>query len=368
MEIVFIVGSLQALFFAVLVFSKKQKSTSDYILGFWLLLFCIHLLFPFFAYQDYPKYAGIGGTDGPLFLAHVVMLYLYTQSLIKGFQKKHLLHLIPVVIAYIVMLPYIILPAELKQQIGNDIDKATPYLWIFGLMMLSFCSYYIRGVLHEVKNHQRKIRSLFSYEELINLRWISILGYGFFAILITTLVLISSMFVYHLKPLTGDYISYSMIVIFIYMIGYWGYRQNRIFVFENSYSGFYIQKLVKKPDSPIKDITEDDLNFRERLYNYMVSEKPYLNGKLSLIELANNMNTTTHYISHILNNVANISFYDYVNSFRLEEVKQNLTPENIEKYTILGIAYNCGFNSKATFNRIFKNNTGLSPSEYISTI
>ena len=71
-----------------------------------------------------------------------------------------------------------------------------------------------------------------------------------------------------------------------------------------------------------------------------------------------------NYLSQVINEVEGINFYDYVNRLRVEEFKRLLSlPEN-QRFTLLALAYDCGFNSKSAFNRCFKKTTGLSPSEY----
>ncbi len=364
MEIIFIVGSIQALFFVILIFNKRNKSPEDYLLGAWLLLFCIHFLFPCFAYKDYPKYAFLAGTDAPLLMAHIVFLFIYTRSLIHGFKKYYLLHQLWVVIAYLLFLPYILLPGEKKQEIGENIGSENAYIWIAIGAIIVFCAIYLKLILHGVKKHRRKIKTMFSFEEHINLRWISILAYSIYGIYLLVFGLIILVYSGGLNPLMSDYIMYVMLVLFIYVIGYWGYRQNRIFVFENNNVAH--QNIKQENHTTENKITKADLEFRDKLDHFMLVDKPYLNGKLSLIELATQMNTTSHYISHILNNVIHSNFYDYVNRYRVEEIKNRLAGEDAEKFTLLGLAYESGFNSKASFNRVFKNITGLSPSEYLA--
>jgi AraC-like DNA-binding protein len=80
------------------------------------------------------------------------------------------------------------------------------------------------------------------------------------------------------------------------------------------------------------------------------------------------MNVQEEYLSSILNNQLNRNFFDFVNQYRVEEFKtQCLNPQN-ETFTLIGLAYDCGFNSKATFNRVFKNITSLTPGEYKQSV
>lgn len=76
------------------------------------------------------------------------------------------------------------------------------------------------------------------------------------------------------------------------------------------------------------------------------------------------MNISTHHLSQAINQNLNTNFYKFVNAYRVEEVKKKLKNPEFEKYSILGIAFESGFNSKSTFNKIFKEETGMTPSEF----
>ncbi|TMM58311.1 tetratricopeptide repeat protein [Maribacter algarum] len=102
----------------------------------------------------------------------------------------------------------------------------------------------------------------------------------------------------------------------------------------------------------------------ETLKDVIKNEKPYLNQELTLSGLAELINTSDKKLSALLNHSLSSSFYDYMNHFRVEAVKEKLRLEGYEKYSLVGIAYTCGFNSKSSFYRAFKKETGISPREY----
>jgi AraC-like DNA-binding protein len=96
----------------------------------------------------------------------------------------------------------------------------------------------------------------------------------------------------------------------------------------------------------------------------MASEKPYLDPNLSLPQLANDSGIPSHYLSQIINETFGLNFFDFINQYRVEEVKTKIVDPKFDSYSLLGIAFECGFNSKSAFNRIFKKSTGLTPREY----
>jgi AraC-like DNA-binding protein len=96
----------------------------------------------------------------------------------------------------------------------------------------------------------------------------------------------------------------------------------------------------------------------------MQDEKIFINHKLSIEDVAFKLQTNTKYISQIINETYNKNFYNFINSYRIEEAKKLLVLTENEKYSILGIAQSVGFVSKSTFNVAFKHFTGLTPTEY----
>lgn len=103
---------------------------------------------------------------------------------------------------------------------------------------------------------------------------------------------------------------------------------------------------------------------KARLQEVLESEKPYLNDSLTLADLAALIPISDKKLSELLNKHVCISFYDLINSYRVETVKQKMCSPESRQFTLLAIAFDSGFKSKTSFNRVFKQKTGLSPSQY----
>ena len=101
-----------------------------------------------------------------------------------------------------------------------------------------------------------------------------------------------------------------------------------------------------------------------RLTHFMNEEKPFLDGGLSLISLATSLDVNPKTLSFVINEHIQKNFNDYINDWRIEEVKERLNDTSNDHLKMLTIAFDCGFNSKSTFNLAFKKSTGLSPSEF----
>lgn len=103
----------------------------------------------------------------------------------------------------------------------------------------------------------------------------------------------------------------------------------------------------------------------QNLIDLFQEKKLYLEPKLQLSDVANALNTSTHNLSQTINSSTGKPFYDFVNSYRIRHLQQLLEDPSQQKFTILALGFESGFNSKASLNRVFRQDTGLSPSEYL---
>ncbi|MBX2845004.1 MAG: helix-turn-helix domain-containing protein [Saprospiraceae bacterium] len=105
---------------------------------------------------------------------------------------------------------------------------------------------------------------------------------------------------------------------------------------------------------------------KQLIQDYMTREQPFLNPELTLAEFADGLNLSPSVVSKTINQGFEMNFKDFINSFRVEAVQELIRLGKAENLSLLGIAFEAGFNSKATFNRTFKKFTNISPSEYLA--
>ena len=109
---------------------------------------------------------------------------------------------------------------------------------------------------------------------------------------------------------------------------------------------------------------EDASAFKERILNYMASEKPHANMDISLQTIAEELDIPPHHFSQVINQKLDKNFYEFLNFYRVEDAKKALTSEAFKDKNILEISYDVGFKSKSTFNMVFKKFCGVTPSQY----
>ena len=160
-----------------------------------------------------------------------------------------------------------------------------------------------------------------------------------------------------------DWFGYAALAVLSYYIAQKGY-------YIHTRQRFHLNFNAAAPAAEIEKKTEPndpgDDAWLDAIAQLMQTTRLYLQPELSLTELAARLNTNKSVISRVINNNYQHNFNDFINRYRIEEVVEQIRKNKHHELTLLGIAYDCGFNSKATFNRAFKKVTGQTPSEFIS--
>ena len=312
------------------------------------------------------------GVTVPFPLLYGPLLFLYTRYSLRNdhlLNRLDYLHFIPALATYIYMSGfYFFYTAEEKILVDTgqiqDYDIFKIVLMI--IILISGLSYSILAYRLTLK-HKQKINNYFSYREGINLQWLRI------CILSIGLVFLSATIVFLMQDAFGiqfsvnmDYISYLIVISFIFYIGYFGIKQENIFTNNPQMDDQDLKKPAatnKYKNSGIK--SDDASSLYEKLLSIMEQEKPYLESKLSLASLAGRLEISPNQLSQIINQMAKVNFYDFINAYRVEEFIRK-AGEN-RNYSLLALAFDSGFNSKSSFNNIFKKQKGLSPSKFLST-
>ena len=127
-----------------------------------------------------------------------------------------------------------------------------------------------------------------------------------------------------------------------------------------------LTNMENQPEKYIKSKLKDSESkkYAAQLEDFMTKWKPHLDNNLSLKDLAVQLGMSANQLSQLLNDTFHKNYYDFINGYRLDEfIKRYSDPKN-RNFTMLSVAYDCGFNSKTTFNTFFKRITGQTPTEY----
>lgn len=371
MIIVLNIGIVLSFFLSILLFSKKDKSLTDNILSIWLFAIGIHLTGYFLYCQGYWEiYPHLIGITAPLPFLYGPFLYLYVLYSIKN--KNHLkntdyLHFAPALLSYLYMIPfYFFYSADEKVQVDKGLIN--DFSVFSNIILIGFI---LSGISYSVLSYrklvirEKVVKDNFSNSNRINMRWLRYAILGIASVFITaTLVTVFREVLHFQFPFNADILFYSIIVGFVVFVGYSGIRQQDFF----SNATINDEELVKSESEYKKSSlkTDNAQKKHDELLALMKKEKPYLNPKLTLAELAHSLAISTNHLSQIINQYEQVNFHDFVNNYRVEEFIQRVQSNN--NFSLLAHAFDSGFNSKSTFNSVFKKFKSVTPSQYISKL
>ncbi len=236
----------------------------------------------------------------------------------------------------------------------------TGFLWI--ILAVQFLFYYSK-IYKLNKSYVSRLLAEHSNYQRYEISWVRI----FLLLFIVTLAFVSVILFVFLHKSNFKHFSIVVATFFsflIYFVAYRGLSQETMAIGN---------EMILSKQSVLGEISANDKKAarseeQEKLQHYMLVEKPYLNPDLTLIELAGGINLSRNELSALINNVMMSNFYLYINEFRVAHVKELIKQDASKNFTILALAYDSGFNSKSTFNTIFKKLTGLTPSAYRNTL
>jgi AraC-like DNA-binding protein len=368
---ILLIGSFQAFFLTALLIKKKEKSMHDFIIGAWMIFLGFYVsVYALSSTGFFLRNPWLISFYISLLLLIGPFLFWYVRSLIHtNFNpfRDILWHLLPFLL-FNLYLHIFLSSADFSKSIQgieetNQIDFPIPY-FIFLFITAISVPFYILWSIRLLRKHRKIITDNFSSTEKRNLIWlrnlIGILG-------ITWIALVAILFVHHVLDLfTDDFCIHGLFLtlsIFIIVVGYFGLYQYSVFtthdVLPEAESN---DNSIKYAGSALKE--EDIQKYLISLSDYMKTEKPYLNSQLTLHQLAEEVNILPHYLSRIINEYHHQNFFDFINIYRVDEFKNRINDPHFKSYTLLANAFDCGFNSKSSFNRLFKKVTGFTPSEY----
>ena len=371
--LIFCIGLL--LLLTGLLIAKKPLPLSNKILGLWLVITALEVWVFYIdrngLYSDYPAFIG---TKENFLLLHPPLLYFYVSSLNKGWlNPKRLVHFTPFVFFFgFNLFAFYLRDAEDKIALYNRAADAanSSVLLIIQFILIAYVFTYLLASYVSVKKTKRQLKHYLSFDQLA-IHWASKLVSGYLIAwsVLSILAMTSAFNGLDISRQTFQDLSMGSFAIFIISVAILGLRQTSLF----SDFGSQLPEGVITTDRKNRNgqrYAKSGLSDPEAqrlatsLEDYMSRERAYLNHKITLVDLAEALGTTTNHLSQVINGLKGKNFADYVNTYRIEAFKVLLVDDHYAHLSMLGLAMECGFNSKSAFNNAFKKHTGLTPSQY----
>lgn len=373
MDILSAFASINAIIIALLISLKKQKSISEKILIAWVLNFAFLFAIPFciehrlFFHESYWGFLLVF-----FIVAHSPFIFVYTSSLTKPefkFNFKYFYHFGFILIISLAFIPYLLLSPEERMNEVLQKEDLSYYSLLPMLTLLFIQIYFLTRTIIILVRHQDSIRQSYSYVERVSLAWIKLIVFAFLGIIILGFIGYGLVSAKVISVFWMDYFQIIAYIIVFFYIAFYGYRQTAVNV-ALPVSRPIVEKETKTDISKAKlktsnTVPTDDKNEHiSKLLEIMENEKLYLDPELHITSVAIQLKMHTHQLSKLINIKLQKNFFEFVNEYRVKEFKKLVANPKNKHISLLGLAMDAGFNSKASFNRIFKNSTGLTPSEF----
>lgn len=367
-SIITLLGSLQGFLLCILFVSSKRfyRKSNRYLV---LLIFAISMTSLFNAFQEIQLskvYPAVAFCIGSWSLLIPFALYYFIQYLINPeyrFQK------IDYWITFLSCL-------QLFDQVGAFVwyliaSESVYFYWksqlvidrIIEIIGATFCLVVIISSVKKLNQYEAKLSNQYAHLNPKGLNW---LKNSFIYTGILWLLWVIPLSYYTIIGSINPWFFYPLelgLAFIIYWLGYSIYFQKNIFesIDLSLQSENIILKTSEKKPVELSDKTEEHY---QKLLKLMEEDKIYQNEDLNMSLLAEKMNLSNGYLSQIINQKEGKSFFDFVNHYRIEEVKNLFQNPDYNHFSILGIASEAGFKSKSTFNAVFKKSTGQTPSAF----
>jgi len=394
LQVINLLGAIQGLVLAGALVSKRSNRTANRLLAATMVAFSIYLatdvyhatgfieIFPHFFGAAHPM---------PFLFGPLVYLYAVTAAdRTRRLTPRDALHLVPFLAVVLNGLPVYLMsgPDKLAFYHRIEVGDVPPSIAVALPLKLLSGVIYATITLLFLRRHHELVKESYSSVERVNLRWLLWLCGG--AAVIWVIAVLSNVLESTGIEKVGfgdDVIALAMAVM-VYGIGYMGLRQPEIFRYDTAEYRVPIELRVPRErpvpspppvtdeaQVPAADATSpryersglsdrEAQRLKDQLTAIMESERPWRNSDLTLADLADRLGTTPHKLSEVLNSQLGLTFYDFVNGYRVREVQRRIAAGDARKVTMLALALDAGFASKSTFNVVFKKHTQQTPSDY----
>ena len=300
---------------------------------------------------------------GPVF-------YFYVRKLLRKEQKltrKDLLHFMPAILYGLYTLMVFIVDKLILDEFffyadGKDKDLSVWYQ-MAGLISMLF---YLYLSLRHYINYRKISLQAVSFADEVSFTWIKHFSVAFGIILFLRVVfLITNPEWWNFGSKFWYYLCFSILLMYISLAGYAKTLKTAISIKTGLIGDLHHEEDGEEPKK--QSIEEPHLSvWKSKIEDFFEHETNFQNPYLTLNDLASSLKTNRSIISKVINQEFNMNFNDFVNEKRVASVIQMMEKGEHANLNLLGIGLDCGFNSKATFNRAFKKYTGLTPNQYIA--
>lgn len=363
-KLVLLIGAVLTFLMAFILWFYPRSFFANKVLGalifFWGFTVLSFVLQSREFYSRFPHIFGIG--TGLIFLFFPLM-YVYIRTyLYKDSRRlsKFWMHFIPMIFFFVAFSPFYFQSGAAK---ATSIAEGIPQ-WLRQLFSIGDVVIISQGVIYTILSlrllqHFQYFRAKrLSKVQLSAVKWLKqfVIINVFLWAIGTSGAFIEILQMKDMFDLFKVY--YLGLTVLTLWLGFFTLQKPHLFSMSESIKFMAIEK---KEEENAETESED----LKLLIHYFETQKPYLDNEMNMQDLVNGSGFSKHRISDIFNNELHKTFYEVINEYRTKEAIRLIEDGLYKQHTLTHLAELAGFNSKATFNRIFKKNTGKTPTEFI---
>ncbi|WP_276372166.1 helix-turn-helix transcriptional regulator [Chryseolinea sp. H1M3-3] len=365
-DLLVIIGISQGLFTSYLLLLSKEFKHRNRLLALvvitFILLSCKILLHTLGLWNTHTfRYFPLA-----LDLAIQPLVYLFIYASVNPHARlrpQQLLHFIPMLV--FLVHATIVYGKVLSTPVMSEKDLIADALHFNNVKsvedFLSVLSAWIYGILSygSIRNYSKWLNNNIADMTYPTYSWLRnvLILFGFLMLTLTINLALDS-FGFGLYNFYHWQLFYLIIAVIIYYVGIQGYYSRQA-------APLTVQKNESIAPANISYEAESINQVKEKILDALEKKKLYRDPEISLVKLSEKIGTSPGTTSYVINTIIGKNFRNLINDYRIDEVKAKISDPNFRHLSILGIALDCGFNSEASFYRVFKKTTGMSPKEFI---
>lgn len=344
----------------MLLLGKKKDRTAAVLISIFVLIHSV-FIFHLFLFNTNLQFR----VPHTLFMSSIFsylygpLIYFYFKRITLSYQFRKIdwLHAIPTVLMVITTIPLFLLSAEEKLRVMFDVGSINTKVYLILAFSTKLLSLLIYGYLTLRVYFKTKAYSWITKDakkwtrNLVTLTQVYVLSYFIYGFTITDIIPRSD-FLYNLQ-----------IVAMASMVLYIGYKS---YLMPNLFTASFAKQQDKYKKSGLTSSFSSEL--REQLMQLLEVEKIYRQNNISLAIVSDQLGTTRHNTSQVINEHFGLNFFELINKFRIEEATEILKNDKNKNLNIIDVAYEVGFNNKVTFNKSFRKVLSQTPSQYLSSL
>ncbi|MCT2406089.1 helix-turn-helix domain-containing protein [Chryseobacterium antibioticum] len=367
--IVTVISLFISLFLSFFLLTVKTKyRASNTLFALFLIITAVDTSEPLFSLlSDGPS--NLGMLRNTLAFLQIPVFYLYVLSVCYSdfkFKLKYIIHLLPFLLANAVLLPRFY-TVDLASKINFIIHRQIMIELQFNHVLFHIqIVIYLIAVFRVLKKAKKLYLENYAGANINSYHWLFQ-----FTVVLTVLYLIvvfKNIFKFSDYSYISEWMKIGILVFQLLIVCWYLFKAlNNPGLFRNIDSKLkLVSDMVSEEKKSEPETISKEQNSAEllKLKKYMMEEKPFLDPSLTIQHISNGIEIPTRELSVLINHQLGQHFYDFVNTYRIENAMAILKDATKSKVTVLEILYEVGFNSKSSFNTAFKKHTGYTPTEY----